>query len=191
MEQLFAAPWYWVIAGVVLMGFEILLPGVFLLWIGLGALVVGMVLLAVPDLTLGGQLLLFAASMLTSIGTGFWVQRHGRSEQHERPLNQELQGLVGRRLAAASDFAQGRGRVRVGDTTYAAQCDAPVAAGDTVRVTAIESGRLQVVREGTDRPKEGASTSSDTGTGSDSGTGTETGTDAIAGGPVRAHDPDH
>lgn len=185
MEQLFAAPWYWVIAGVVLMGLEILLPGVFLLWIGLGALVVGMVLLAVPDLTLGWQLLLFAASMLTSIGTGFWIQRRGRSEQHERPLNQELQGLVGRRLAATSDFAQGRGRVRVGDTTYAAQCEAPVAAGDTVRVTAIESGRLHVVREATGRPEEGASH------GRDPGTGTDASTDAVSDGPVRANDPEH
>ena len=34
-------PWTWWIAGLVFLGLEILVPGVFLLWIGLAAIVVG------------------------------------------------------------------------------------------------------------------------------------------------------
>ena len=36
-------PWSWWIVGLVFLGLEILIPGVFLLWIGLAAIVVGAV----------------------------------------------------------------------------------------------------------------------------------------------------
>ncbi|PZO77934.1 MAG: hypothetical protein DI629_13420, partial [Mesorhizobium amorphae] len=34
-------PWFWVLLGLVLLAAEILAPGVFLLWIGIAALLVG------------------------------------------------------------------------------------------------------------------------------------------------------
>jgi inner membrane protein len=147
MEALFANPWYWIIGGAVLAGLEIVVPGVFLLWIGLGAVVVGLLLTAFPELPLAWQLLIFAGSMVVSIGAGFLIQRHGRSAQTAAPLNQELAGLVGRTVVAAGDFEVGRGRVKVGDTTYAAVSAEAVTAGSTVRVLAIDEGRLRVVPE--------------------------------------------
>jgi len=145
METLFANPWYWIVGGAVLAGLEIVVPGVFLLWIGLGAVVVGLLLTTFPDLPMTWQLLIFAGSMIASIGTGFFIQRHGRSEQTAAPLNREMDGMVGRTLIAVDDFVAGRGRVRVGDTTYPAVSTEPISSGSEVRVLAIDEGRLRVL----------------------------------------------
>ncbi len=36
-------PWNWMVLGIILLGLEIVLPGVFMLWIGIAALIVGAV----------------------------------------------------------------------------------------------------------------------------------------------------
>ncbi|MFE8035023.1 NfeD family protein [Thiohalocapsa marina] len=142
MATLLANPWLWLSVGAVLMALELLLPGLYLLWAGLGAVVVGLLLALFPDLPVPAQLLLFALTMLSMIGAGVLLQR--RETARRQPLNRELQALIGQELIATTVFEAGRGRVRVADTTYAALCDAPVQPGQHVRVTAIEGGRLRV-----------------------------------------------
>ena len=61
-------------------------------------------------------------------------------------LNQELHALVGQHFVAASDFHVGLGRIRVGDTTYAAVSAEAIQAGDAVAVMAVVAGRLKVAR---------------------------------------------
>lgn len=146
-EQMLISPWYWVIGGALLAGVEILVPGVFLLWIGLGAVAVGLVLWVLPELSVGMQLTLFALAMLGSISLGFVIQRRSGPRPGEPVLNQEMQDYVGRRYEVIDDFVAGRGRVRVGDTSYSASCDGPVGKGEVVVVSAIDHGVL-VVRRG-------------------------------------------
>jgi membrane protein implicated in regulation of membrane protease activity len=145
MDILFANAWYWIIGGALLAGLEILVPGIFLLWIGLGAVVVGLLLAAFPGLSDAWQLLIFAGAMLASIGIGVFVQRRGRSAPNATQLNCELSNMVGRTFIAVDDFIVGHGRVRVGDTTYSAVSTEPVAANSTVRVMAIDGNRLRVL----------------------------------------------
>jgi inner membrane protein len=70
IEQAFSWTWAWIIAGVIIAGLEILIPGVFLLWLGLGALATGIILVLVPGLPLAWQALVFAVSMVSSLGLG-------------------------------------------------------------------------------------------------------------------------
>lgn len=63
MAALLANPWLWRSLGAVLMALELLLPGLYLLWARLGALVVGLLLALFPDLPVPTQLLLFALTM--------------------------------------------------------------------------------------------------------------------------------
>lgn len=146
LEQLFDFTWGWIIAGVVLAGLEILVPGVFLLWIGLGALAVGLILSLAPGLPLAWQALVFAAAMLASLGLGFWVQRRSGRGEEARLLNRELQAMVGQRYLAVAPFTAGHGRIKVQDGSYAALGEETIAAGDLVEVVAIDSGRPQVVK---------------------------------------------
>lgn len=144
LQTAFSLPWWWWIAGVALVGLELLLPGVFLLWIGLGAAATGVVLWLWPDLPLAWQLLAFVLLMFASLAAGaVWQRRAGRGGPR---LNEEPQALIGQRLPSLVDFEHGRGRVRVADSSYAAVADGPVAAGELVEVVAVEGTTLRVRR---------------------------------------------
>lgn len=143
LDPLFHSPWPWVIAGAILIGLEIVAPGVFLLWMGLGAIAVGLSVLVAPDLPLPWQLLIFAVAMLGSISIGFLIQRRSRVSASGTTLNHELDALVGRQVEAIAAFSDGRGRIRVGDSSYAARCASPVARGQALRITGrSEDGML-------------------------------------------------
>jgi len=145
IEQIFDFTWGWIIAGVILAGLEILVPGVFLLWIGLGALAVGLILSLAPDLPLAWQALVFAGAMLASLGLGFWVQRRSGRDREAVLLNRELQAMVGQHYLAITPFTAGHGRIRVADGSYAAVGE-DIAEGDEVEVVAIEAGRPRVAK---------------------------------------------
>lgn len=147
LEQIFAAHWIWIIAGAVLAGLEIVIPGVFLLWIGIGALVTGLALLLLPDLALAWQMIIFAVAMLASIGFGFYIQRGSDLWSTANMLNRELPAMIGQRYVVMLDFQAGRGRIHVGDTSYAAIGSDDLKSGDTVQVVGIENGRLKVEKE--------------------------------------------
>lgn len=144
--QIFDLTWGWIIFGAILIGMEILVPGVFLLWIGLGALAVGLILSLAPELPLAWQSLVFAGSMLASLGIGFCIQRRSGRTKEAVLLNREMEAMIGRKYVAIAPFSAGRGRIRVQDTSYAAIGEDSIVEGDLVEVTAISDGRPQVVK---------------------------------------------
>ena len=146
IEQAFDWTWAWIIAGAVIAGLEILLPGMFLMWIGLGAVATGVVLARYPDLAVEWQFLVFAVSMVSSIAIGFWIQRRSGQTRQARLMNREMKAMIGKTYVAITPFSVGRGRIKVQDSSYAALSDEPIAAGDTVKVVAIEDGRPKVVK---------------------------------------------
>ena len=52
--------------------------------------------------------------------------------------------MLGLQTVAINDFQGGRGRIRVGDTSYSAICDKALTKGQAVVIVAIKDGRLQV-----------------------------------------------
>jgi membrane protein implicated in regulation of membrane protease activity len=146
IEQVFDWTWGWIIVGAAIAGLEILVPGMYLLWIGLGAVAVGVVLARYPELSLAWQMLVFAVSMVSSIGIGFWIQRRSGRTKHARFLNRELKAMIGQSYIAIAPFTVGHGRIKVQDSSYAAISDEAIEAGDVVKVIAIEDGRPKVVK---------------------------------------------
>ncbi|MFN3687761.1 NfeD family protein [Salinarimonas sp.] len=144
LENVFDATWAWIIVGAVIAGLEIVVPGVFLLWIGLGALATGLILTLSPDMPLAWQLIVFAACMIAAMSLGLSLQKKGEEDPKAATLNREMQGLVGQRTVATSAFVAGRGRIRVQDTTFAAIGEDPIAEGDLVDIVAIEDGLPRV-----------------------------------------------
>ncbi|WP_461481046.1 NfeD family protein [Porticoccus sp.] len=53
------ASWHWLVLGIVLVIMEIFIPSFTIFWFGLGALIVGVLLLFIPHLSLTGQLLVW------------------------------------------------------------------------------------------------------------------------------------
>lgn len=133
------AVWIWVIAGLVLAGAEILVPGVFLIWLGLAAVATGLATAAFP-MPWQGQTLLFAA--LAVILVGLTTRLHRRSGP-EATLNRADRGLIGREGVLAEPIVRGSGRMRFDDTLW--RIEGPDLPADTrVRVVGL-SGTVLLV----------------------------------------------
>jgi len=126
-------PWTWLIIAVVLFVLETVVPGVHFLWFGVAAVAVGVLAMA-TGFGFPWQLVAFA---LISVATGFWVRRFVRPEHvHSDLPDLNLRGAqyVGRRVVVAEPIANGRGKVKVGDTVWAAEgADAPAGAEVVVK----------------------------------------------------------
>jgi membrane protein implicated in regulation of membrane protease activity len=110
-------PWTWMIVGVALLALEIAAPGAFFLWFGLAAIAVGVLSLfvAVPW---QAQLLIFVvlATLVVLIGRRYF-SRAG-DDQVSTGLNQRGQRLVGAVVVLSEPIVDGKGRVRIDDTTW-------------------------------------------------------------------------
>lgn len=134
--------WTWVIAGVALAGAEIIVPGVFLIWLGLAALATGLASVLLP-MPWQGQVLLFAGLALVFVGIASRLYRGG-GDRHAAVLNRPDRGLIGREGVLSEPIVQGTGRIRFDDTLWrVAGPDLP--AGARVRVRGIE-GTILIVR---------------------------------------------
>jgi len=107
----------WLLAGLVLMLAEFVVPGVFLIWIGLAALGTGLVLV-VAFIDFPFQVLLFAGLAVVNITIGLRF----RPAKPNTQINTPSSGLVGRE-AVALEFHGRHGRVRVGDSDWSARLD--------------------------------------------------------------------
>jgi inner membrane protein len=107
IAQAFDWTWAWIIAGAIIAGLEIVIPGIFLLWIGLGAVATGLVLARYPDLALEWQFLVFAVSMVSSVGIGFWIQRRSGRTKQARLMNREMKAMIGKTYVASAPSPSG------------------------------------------------------------------------------------
>ena len=138
--------WNWIILGCVLLVAEIVAPGVFLLWIGVAALLTGTISLQLAGAAFWGwqvQVLLFLVLSVVSVllGRRWFVSRQVESDQPL--LNRREAQLLGRTATLEENIVNGRGRIRIGDTLWLVKGpDLP--AGTRVRVADAKDGELTV-----------------------------------------------
>lgn len=122
LELIFASYWYWLFLAVFLLLLEALLPGIFLLWLGLGAAMVGIFLLLVPQAGLAWQLFALVLSISAAVAAGLkWQKKTVRSQPNS--LNQGLEGYIGRTARVSQAFSHGLGRVSLEDSSFPARTD--------------------------------------------------------------------
>ena len=136
--------WVWLIAAAVLGIAELLMPGVFLIWLAAAAAVTGFaaLLLGMP---LAFQFALFALLAIAAVYVGRrWYASHP-VESSDPLLNDRAARLVGETVVVVTAIEGGHGRVKVGDSVWSAKGpDAEV--GARVRVTGAEGTCLKVER---------------------------------------------
>jgi membrane protein implicated in regulation of membrane protease activity len=139
-------PWSWWITGFILFAAELAAPGVFLIWIGAAAIVVGALSLLLWDATLWSwqvQFVLFAALSVAFalIGRRYFGKPNAASD--EPFLNQREASLIGRTATLMEPIAEGRGRIKLDDTVWPVSGpDLPV--GTRVRIMAAHGRNLTV-----------------------------------------------
>ena len=143
--------WHWIVLGLALVVAELAVPAFFVIWFGLGALLVGLALLAVP-LGATAQIGLWVVASLAMVGLWFRVFKRGEYLQGRTRIGQsdgDTIGEIGLMAKAAAPFERGRVRFQkpvLGAEEWACMVDEPIAAGERVRVVAVEGSFLKVVK---------------------------------------------
>ena len=147
MERMLAdlaiEPHYWWLIAAVLLGVgEIILPGVFLIWLAAAAAITGLATLGLC-LPVAAQFILFAVlALVTTWSRKRWYARNPVTST-DPLLNDRAARLIGREVTVVDPITGGEGRVKVGDSVWPA-CGPDATTGARVRVTGSEGGRLTV-----------------------------------------------
>jgi regulator of protease activity HflC (stomatin/prohibitin superfamily) len=140
--------WHWLVFGMLLMMVEIALPSFTALWFGLGALVVGVILLVLPDIPTSTQIFIWV--VLSSVFTWLWFKY-----LKPRAVDKTMAGLSREAIIGESgqviSLPQGdkRGELRfsvpvLGAEEWAFICSDEIAIGDRVTVTEVSGNTVTI-----------------------------------------------
>jgi len=135
----FEAQWWWLILAIILGIAEMVMPGVFLIWLGAAAALTGII-----TLTLGiGTPAIFAVAGIVAVYAGrTWLKRHPITSS-DPDLNDRTARLIGQTVLVVEAIDGGHGRVKVGDGVWLATGPDAVV-GSRVKVVGADGSRLKV-----------------------------------------------
>ncbi len=134
--------WNWLILGAAFLLLELMAPGTFMLWLGLSALLVGVISLLV-DWPWQYQLVAFALFTLASIPLWRRVARRVEKPGDQPFLNRRADAFVGREFTLEKPIIGGNGTVKIDDSIWRLSGpDCP--GGSRVRVVRADAATLVV-----------------------------------------------
>ena len=137
------ADWFWLCFGGIRLILEMLGTGGYLLWSGVAALVVALLVWIMPGLSLEWQGIIFA--VMTVICAVLWrnFQRRRQRNDSSSPnqVNHKLIGLCAALLAETED---GYSRIRLADGSWRVYSQSALPAGTEVEVIAVDGITLTV-----------------------------------------------
>ncbi|MFC0588623.1 NfeD family protein [Novosphingobium aquiterrae] len=134
--------WLWLGLGLVLAIGEMVIPGVFLIWLAGAALVTGLVSWILP-IGVPLQVVLFAVLAIASLFIGRNWLRRNPVEAADPLMNDRGARAVGEVVVVTEALGPGSGRVRMGDSEWMAR-GPDAEPGTKMRVTAHDGATLVV-----------------------------------------------
>ncbi|WP_246034539.1 NfeD family protein [Qipengyuania marisflavi] len=134
--------WVWIIIGLALAALELVVPGVYLIWLAVAALVTGL-LVFISDPPLAIQVISFVSLALIAAYSAKRFLRDRPIVSADPLLNNRAGRLVGETALVTKALDGGTGRVQVGDSEWMAR-GSDVAVGTRVRITGISGTALTV-----------------------------------------------
>lgn len=141
--------WYWWVLAVVLLVLELATGSTYLLWPSAAAVLTGFADLWPMDGMWRAQLALFAGvTVVLSLAAPRYVRPWLQKIRADHPaLNERGMQTEGRRARAEGPFANGQGKVRVGDSVWLAELEAGDALDDGAQVLVVRAeGTKLIVR---------------------------------------------
>ncbi len=141
--------WHWVVLGIGLVLLELIIPSFTALWFGLGAIVVGLVLVVDPAASLTFQIACWA--IVSAVLTLLWFKFLKPSVKHTGSIEQkDIEGETG--LVIVKPLPHKSGTVRfstplLGIDEWAFTSDDQVEIGDQVQVIDINEHVLKVIKK--------------------------------------------
>src|SRR6185437_11701234 len=143
--------WHWAVLGVGLMVTELLLPAFVLVWFGLGALIVALVLALFPSLALVPQILIW---ILVSVDLVLLWFKVFKPHQHKTLIGRssaQAIGEVGLLVSDVEPFQKGQVRFQkplFGSDLWECVADEAIKAGERVKVVSVEGSILTITKTG-------------------------------------------
>ncbi len=138
--------WHWLALGLVLLASELLGTAGYLLWLGISAILVGILLTVMP---ISWQLQWVSFASFSLITTWLWWRKQNQSDKESdavRTLNQKDKQLIGKLITVEHDIVIGTNRIKVGDTTWAAIASEEIKAKTTIEIVDIDGITLKIVK---------------------------------------------
>ncbi|MEP4238548.1 MAG: NfeD family protein [Erythrobacter sp.] len=158
--------WIWVVIGLVLAALEMLVPGVYLIWLAVAALVTGALTFGL-GLGLPAQVIVFVSVSLIAAFSARRLLRDSPIVSSDPLMNQRGSRLVGETAIITQAIDGGTGRIKLGDSEWLAR-GPNIAAGERVRVTGSD-GTILIVEPVNLLPPSEEDAPSDDGTTSEAG----------------------
>ena len=136
------AHWVWLMLGLLLAALEMLVPGVYLIWLAAAALITGTLTFAF-DLSLPLQVVDFVFLSLIAAFSAKRFLGERPIESSDPLMNRRGARMVGETALVVTAIKHGSGRVKVGDSEWIAR-GADVPAGQRVRITGTDGSSLLV-----------------------------------------------
>ncbi len=138
--------WNWWLLGVALMAIEAVVPGFFFLWMGVAALLVGLLLTLLP-MAWTYQVMLFAVLSVGSIVAWRLRLRRHPTQTQDSLLNRRGHQYVGRVFTLDAPVVNGYGKIRVDDSTWKVVVNQDCPAGARLRIVGADGVILKGVVE--------------------------------------------
>ena len=135
--------WHWWILGALLAAVEALAPGMFFIWFGAAAAIVGIAAVILPGMGWEVEVLLFAVLAAISVFVGRRFLHRAAPQTADPALNRRAERYLGRRFTLETPIINGRGSIRVDDSVWRA-AGPELPAGRQVKVVGIEGTVLKV-----------------------------------------------
>ncbi|CAG0926875.1 MAG: hypothetical protein EFKGCFLK_01636 [Rhodocyclaceae bacterium] len=139
--------WHWAVLGIGLIIAELAIPAFFIVWFGLGALLVSIVLLAAPSMSLTAQLLTWTLASVAMVVLWFRIFKPGMHKTKIGMSDSNIVGEVGMLIRDVEPFQKGQVRFQkplVGSEVWECISDETIKSGERVRVLGIEGSFLKV-----------------------------------------------
>ena len=138
--------WHWIVLGLCLSIAELLVPVFFIVWFGMGAMGVGLLLFAFPGLSIALQLIIWA--VFSSILTVAWFRYF--KIRTVTAVGTSAGNAIGEIGILVSDLCpDSRGQIRfqkpvLGSDLWECYAEQNFKAGDRVRIAAVEGNFIKV-----------------------------------------------
>ena len=140
--------WHWIVLGVALMLFEIVMTTFFIIWFGVAALIMGLVLLLNGDITLGWQVFIWTLLSVILAVAWFRYLKPLSIDRTKAGLSREaIVGETGQVIRAPGEEQRGRLRFSVpilGADEWQIISEETVSVGDRVSVVDVVGNSLLV-----------------------------------------------
>lgn len=146
IEMILAHPHiFWLSLGGLLLAAEMLGGNGYLLWSGIAGVITGLMVWLIP-LSWEWQGVIFAVLILLAVW--LWSKWLARQVKEQKPadsrLNQRGQQLLGQRFILETGLVNGRGHLRIGDSSWPVSASDDLSAGTQVEVVAVVGITLSI-----------------------------------------------